>query len=150
MSAGAAWLLAGLACCAAEMLLPGVFLLWVGLAAFGTGAVTLLLAPGWEAQLLVFAILVAGLIGVVGLRLRARPRQTDVLNAPAIGLVGATCRAVAFSGAEGRVRLGDGTWSARMASGEPAVEGEMLRVVGLDGTVLLVVHHAAPGHAATN
>ncbi len=141
MSAGAAWLLAGLACCAAEMLLPGVFLLWVGLAAFGTGAVTLLLAPSWEEQLVIFAILVAGLISVVGLRLRSRPRRTDLVNAPASGLIGATCRAVAFSGAEGRVRLGDSTWSARLVSGEPAVEGERLRVVGLDGTVLLVVHH---------
>lgn len=138
MSAGTFWLVAGLACCAGEMLLPGVFLLWVGAAALGTGVVTLLLAPGWAGQVLVFALLVAALVGGIALRLRARPRPADLVNAPTAGLVGATCHAVAFSGGEGRVRLGDGTWSARVLAGEEPTEGERLVVAGLDGTVLLV------------
>ncbi len=138
MSAGTLWLLAGLACCAGEMLLPGVFLLWIGTAALGTGVVTLLFAPGWAGQALTFALLVAGLVGGIALRLRARPRRADLVNAPAAGLVGATCHAVAFNGGEGRVRLGDGTWSARLLAGDAPAEGERLVVAGLEGTVLLV------------
>ncbi len=58
---------------------------------------------------------------------------------PPSGLVGRLCRALAFDGVEGRVSFRDGTWPARMSRGEVPVPGAPLRVVGLDGTILVVV-----------
>ena len=57
------------------------------------------------------------------------------------GLIGQSCRALAFQDGEGRVSFGDGTWSARMADRTTPATGQPLRIVGLDGTTLLVAAH---------
>ena len=138
-TAGETWIIAGLLGCAAEMLAPGVFLLPIGLAAVGAGAAAELAGLGWGGQVGVFVGLMAVLVGAAVLRMRQRPVPVDVLNAPAAGLVGQTCRALGFEGGEGRVSLGDGTWAARVADRSTPQAGAMLRVVGLDGTTLLVM-----------
>ncbi len=137
MTPAAIWLVAGLVLGAAEMVAPGVFLLWIGLAAAGTGAATA--ALGWEGggQLGLFVALTMLLVGLAAWRTRRQP-QPDVVNAPDAGLIGASCHALAFQGGEGRVSLRDGTWPARVADAIAPSPGEMLRVVGLDGTTLLV------------
>ncbi len=133
----ALWGVAGLALCAAEMLAPGVFLLWIGLAAIGTSAAVALFAVGGAAQLAVFVGLALALIGIAALRLRARPRA-DAVNTPDAGLIGASCTAIDFHAGEGRVRLRDGAWQARVAGGGNPVAGDVMRVVALDGTTLVV------------
>lgn len=138
LSAGEVWIIAGLLGCALEMLLPGVFLLPTGLAAVGAGAVTMLAGLEWRGQVLVFLALTAALVGIAALRTRQRAAVTDAVNAPAAGLVGQTCRALGFEAGEGRVSLGDGTWPARVVDGPVPEAGAVLRVVGLDGTTLLV------------
>ncbi len=136
MTDTAAWLVGGLVLAALEMVAPGVFLLWIGLAAAGTGLSTLLgLRLEW--QLAVFVVLAAVLVGLVGLRLARRPAPNPV-NDPAANLVGRQCRALGFADGEGRVALGDGQWRARLTGLETTEPGQALRVVGLDGTVLLV------------
>ncbi len=137
MTAGAAWIVAGLLGCAAEMAAPGVFLLPIGLAACGTGLATegFGLSGAW--QVVLFLLLTAMLVAGVW-RMRGRGARMDAVNAPGAGLIGRTCRAVGFEGAEGRVALGDGTWVARMADGSVPAAGAALEVVGLDGTVLVV------------
>lgn len=147
MSPVATWLVAGLVLCAAEMVAPGVFLLWIGLAACGTGAVAAAFDLGWTSQLGVFVVLTLVLIGLAGWRLRHRPPR-DVVNAPAAGLIGATCHALAFQAGEGRVSLRDGTWAARVADASSPASGEVMRVVGLDGTTLLVAKHPQGAEAA--
>jgi membrane protein implicated in regulation of membrane protease activity len=137
MSAGAVWMVGGLAVAALEMLAPGVFLLWIGLAALGTGVAAELAALGGEGQLAVFVGLTAALVAAAWQRVRRRV-ATDAVNAPAAGLIGQTCRALTFRDGEGRVALGDGTWQARLAEGGEPAEGAALKVVGLDGTTLLV------------
>ena len=134
---GAVWMLAGLFIAALEMLAPGFFLLWVGLAALGTGVVAEAGGVGLEGQFAVFVGLTAALVVWAGLRMRRRV-TVDAVNAPAAGLIGQTCRAVAFQDGEGRVALGDGTWQARVAEGGEPATGAALKVVGLDGTTLLV------------
>jgi len=137
MTAGAAWVIAGLLGCAAEMAAPGVFLLPIGLAACGTGlaAEWLGLEGGWQVGLFLasMAVLVAGVWQV-----RGRGARVDAVNAPGAGLIGRTCRAVGFEGGEGRVALGDGAWAARMEDGSTPGAGTVLEVVGLEGTVLVV------------
>ena len=143
MSAGELWIVVGLLGCAAEMAAPGVFLLPTGLAAVGTGL--LVMAFGWAGvgQVAAFLALTAALVGAAVLRMRRRPARVDLLNAPAAGLAGRTCRALAFEAGEGRVSLGDGTWPARITDGAAPAPGAVLYVVGLDGTTLLVAAEPA-------
>ena len=140
LSAGEVWIIAGLLGCALEMAAPGVFLLPTGLAAVGAGVVTMLAGLDWRGQVLVFLALVAVLVGTAALRMRRRV-GADTVNAPAAGLVGQTCRALGFEAGVGRVSLGDGAWPARVMDGSAPAAGAMLRVVGLDGTTLLVRGH---------
>ena len=138
LSAGEIWIIAGLIGCGLEMLAPGVFLLPAGLAAVGAGLLTLAAGLGWGGQVLAFLALAAALVGAAALRMRRRPAAADRVNAPSSGLIGQSCRALGFEAGEGRVSLGDGTWGARVVDGAAPAPGAVLRVVGLDGTTLLV------------
>ena len=55
-----AWLVAGLILSAIETLAPGAFFIWFGAAAAIVGAVDYFLPMGFVAQLILFAVLVAG------------------------------------------------------------------------------------------
>lgn len=135
MNGGALWLIAGLLLAALELIAPGFFLLWIGLALCGTGLLTGIFGLGWPGQLAFFSALAVAFVGLAARRRRTTP---DTVNDPNVGLLGATCYALAFEAGEGRVRLRDGSWQARMADGGSPLEDEPLRVVGLDGTTLLV------------
>ena len=138
MTPGAMWMVGGLVLAALEMLAPGFFLLWIGLAALGTGAATELAGLGEPGQVGLFVALAVVLAGAIGVRGRRRAAP-DLVNAPAAGLVGRMCHAVSFADGEGRVSLGDGMWRARLSDGATQPQpGAALRVTGLDGTVLLV------------
>lgn len=144
MTPGTAWIVAGLLGCAAEMALPGVFLLPIGLAACGAGVAVewLGLAGVWQVALF---LVLTGVLIAGAWRVRGREARADAVNAPGAGLIGQTCRAVAFEGGEGRVALGDGTWTAQMADRSTPASGSLLEVVGLEGTVLLVSHRGGGG-----
>ena len=130
------WLAAGVALVIFEVVLPGIFLLWLGLAALGTGFLLLLIVLSFGAQVMVFAGL--ALIAVQFARSRLRKRGGgNSLNQPGSGLIGRRATALSFIGNEGRVRLGDSDWSARLLSGT-AEAGSILVVDGVDGVVLLV------------
>lgn len=131
------WIIGGVVLAALELLAPGFFLIWVGLAALGTGLLTSLLALTSEWSFVAFIGLAGALVGGVARRLRAR-KLVDTVNAPSAGLIGRTCIAEAFRGEEGRVTLGDGVWPARTTDATVPVTGDALRVIGLDGTTLLV------------
>jgi membrane protein implicated in regulation of membrane protease activity len=105
------------------------------LAACGTGLVILATGIGFEFQVVTFAVLAAISLGV-GLRIRRRPVR---LNTQQAGLAGRSATALAFQGREGRVRVGDSDWAARVPPdvAEP-IAGTRLRVEGVDGTVLIV------------
>jgi hypothetical protein len=130
------WLIAGLVLLAIEVHAPGAFMMWLGLAACGTGLAVLASGMGFELQVVTCAIL-AAISLAVGLRLRRRP--SSQLNTQQSGLAGRSATALAFHGREGRVRVGDSDWAARVPPDipEPA-SGSRLRVVGVDGTVLIV------------
>ncbi len=134
---GLVWLVAGLLLVVAEVFVPGAFLVWLGLAAIGTGLVALPVPVAFGLQVVVFAVL-AALSIAVGLRLRGR-RPSPVLNTPGAGLVGRPARVLAFEGREGRVRVGDSDWPARLASDATmsAVDTQLV-VVGVDGMTLVV------------
>jgi membrane protein implicated in regulation of membrane protease activity len=131
------WMAAGLVMMLLEVVAPGVVLMWLGLAALGTGLVVQVADPGFALQVLVFAAFAAVTIGI-GLRVR-RARPAAHLNTPSSGLVGREAVALAFHGRTGRVRVGDSDWNARLAgNAEPPPPQAVLRVVGVDGTTLVV------------
>ncbi|HKD75915.1 MAG TPA: NfeD family protein [Ktedonobacterales bacterium] len=129
------WLVAGLALLAIEILAPGAFMMWLGLAACGTGVIALATGIGFEWQVVTCGMLAAIFLAI---GLRFRHRQTR-LNTQQAGLAGRTATALIFHGREGRVRVGDSDWAARVPPDVPEpVSGTRLRVEGVDGTVLIV------------
>jgi inner membrane protein len=130
------WLIAGLILLAIEIHAPGAFMMWLGLAACGTGLVVLVTGMGFELQVITCAVLAAISLSI-GLRLRRR--AFSGLNTQQSGLAGRTATVLAFQGREGRVRVGDSDWAARVPADVPEpASGSRLRVVGVDGTVLIV------------
>lgn len=132
------WLIAGALLATAEMLVPGVFLIWIGAAAVLTGLLALLLPIGTTPQCLIFAVASVTAIYAGRRYLAANPIPTTdpLLNDKSARLVGSIVTAVEpVDALQGRVKVGDGVWSAR---GEDAAVGDRLRVVSAEGTVLVV------------
>ncbi|WP_254453487.1 NfeD family protein [Siccirubricoccus sp. G192] len=118
--------------------MPGVFLLWVGLAAIGTGLTILLAAPGFAVVVVVFLLLLGAGIWTA-LRLRGRHRPTPRVNTPRSGLVGRSGTLLPAPGPGLRVRIGDSEWPARLPRDIRVPEGPIaVRVEAVDGTTLVV------------
>ncbi|WP_309084808.1 NfeD family protein [Chelativorans sp.] len=112
------WMLLGFILLALEILVPGVFLLWIGIAAVLTGALSLQLWDvgfwTWQVQVLVFLAL-SLVSAYVGKRLMdsRRDQETDepLLNRRMEQLVGRTAALEEpIREGRGRIRLGDTVW----------------------------------------
>ncbi len=132
------WILGG-ALMIAEMLVPGVFLLWLGIAAGVVGLVAFI-APAlwWQAQAVLFAAL--SVASVWGWReyQRRYPTATDrpTLNRRAEQYVGRrlTLDQPIVNG-RGHVRVDDSTWRVE---GPDLPAGTNVAVTGVNGTILKV------------
>jgi membrane protein implicated in regulation of membrane protease activity len=136
MSPGLIWILVGLGFFGAELLIPGVFLLWVGIASIGAG----LALMAWPEMPFVYtvvmfiAVLSAGIF--VALRLRRITGDKPQVNLPDSSVVGRIGIVTDATGPLLRVRLGDSDWSAQ--ADEPFAAGDRVEVVGVEGTHLKV------------
>ncbi|MEQ8306241.1 MAG: NfeD family protein [Hoeflea sp.] len=126
------WWILGLVFLGLEILVPGVFLLWIGLAALALGAASLMLWDmalwGWQLQLLVFAVL-SVVFAIIGRRVSSAAGESDqpMLNRRAEGLVGRTATLEEpITNGQGRIRLGDATWIVR---GPELPVGAKVRIV---------------------
>lgn len=138
------WATLGLVLLAAEMLLPGVFLLWFGLAALVTAVLTFATDPSLAVQIVNFSVLSLILAYSAKRWLADNPIESDdpLLNNRVGRLVGETAVvSLPINGGAGRVRLGDSEWQAE---GPDMTMGERVRVTGSRGTVLLVEPAAKP------
>jgi len=144
VDAGWIWLIGGVLLLIAEVIAPGFFLIFIGGAALATGLFTLLFGLGPVPQLALFA-LYALLAVMVGRRFYANSYSegaSPLLNDPAQRLVGKLVTVVAAVDEHGgRVRIGDGEWTAR---GGPAAVGERVRITGVDGNCLKVEAERLP------
>jgi hypothetical protein len=133
------WLAFGGVIATLEMILPGVWLLWFGIAAGLTGVVVLVFpAIGFPFQVLVFAVLAVVTIVSAITFLRRHPIETDrpALNDRAATMTGQvlTLDAPIVDGV-GHVKVGDSVWRIE---GEDYMRGTKVRVVGIKGATLLV------------
>lgn len=134
------WATLGLVLLAAEAILPGAFLLWLGLAA-GVVAALLWLMPdmGMTAQWSAFAVLALLLVGI-GWRLR-KPHTLEsddpLLNQRAARLVGRVLPLTqAIVNGRGQIRIDDAYWTVE---GPELPVGTPVRIVAADIMLLRVV-----------
>lgn len=132
------WLVAGLVLLTGELLAPGLYLMWLGLAALVTGVAAAFLPIGLATQLVLFAVVSVAAVYRARQMVSEHPIQTDdpLLNDRSGRLVGQTVTVQeAIVDGRGRVIVGDSVWSAE---GPDAVVGERLRVEGVrDGRLLV-------------
>lgn len=132
------WMIGGVLLLAAEILLPGVFMVWIGIAAIVTGLFALLFGIGIAGQLGLFALysVLAVLVGRRVYGVQGVAAKDALLNDRAAQLIGRRVMVVqAVDEDSGRVRVGDSEWSAR---GGPAQPGDRVRITGVEGNCLIV------------
>jgi membrane protein implicated in regulation of membrane protease activity len=133
------WVVAGVVLIGLEMLAPGVFLIWLGLAAVLTGIVQWAFDLSWQGQALVFAVLAAAAVALG--RVLTRHREDEDPTRPALNrrghaLVGRTFLLDSpIVGGSGRIRVDDSFWRV---TGPDTPVGASVRVVRVDGTTLVV------------
>ncbi len=103
------WFIAAGVLLALEFLIPGVYLLWFGLAAVITGFVALATGAVWEAQVIVFAANAVLVLFLVRRYLGADPAaDASDLNVRGAQYVGrAFTVEEAIAGGRGKIRVGD-------------------------------------------
>ena len=137
------WLAFGVFLMLVEILVPGVVFLWLGIAGVLTGLLLAAIpAMGWQAQLVVFAVLAVAAIffGRRFVASRQGPTDHPTLNRRGRSMVGtrATLREATVSG-RGRIRIGDTMWALRLASPEGELPADTeVTVVEVDGVTLVV------------
>ena len=133
------WLIAALALGIAELAAPGVFLIFLALAAASTGALVLAIPELPVTGQLISFVVWSSLAVAIGRRwYRDFPVESadPLLNDRGARLIGEIVRVTeAIEAGSGRVRVGDGEWPAR---GPAADVGARMRVVGVDSGVLTV------------
>ena len=137
------WGTFALALAAAELVVPGVFLIFLAIAAAITAIVELFVPMGGAFQLLVFAVLSALSVSAGRLWYLARPATSvdPLLNDKAARLIGQTVTvSEAIVQGEGRVKVGDSSWAV---TGPDAPVGARLTVVDVNGSTLAVAYPAA-------
>ena len=138
-SPGLAWLILAAVLALTELMVPGIFLVFVAAGAALTGLVTLLV-PGVPlvGQVALFTIGSSAAVAL-GRRWYLRnpaPSSDPLLNDRVARLLGQVVTVVEpIHAGRGKVRVGDGEW---LAKGPDAPAGAQVRILGSEGTWLLV------------
>jgi len=135
---GWAWWVLGLILLGVEVLVPGFFFLWFGIAAILIGISALLIDWPWQMQVVGFVVL-SVIAALVGRRFAGNLDEETAdphLNLRAGRLEGRTfVLAEPIVEGQGRVRIDDTIWQVQ---GPDAPAGARIRVTGADGAVLTV------------
>ena len=133
------WLIFGFILMGLELLAPGVFLFWLGLAALLVGLLSFAINPAWQTQLLMFAVFAVA--AVPAWRYFARSASSDSVSNPFLNK-----RTEAMIGREftlekpivdgsGTVRIDDTIWRV---AGPDTPAGSRVKIVQADGASLTV------------
>jgi membrane protein implicated in regulation of membrane protease activity len=136
------WWIIGLALLILEIILPGVFMLWFGIAAMIVGTVSLMIGESaiwsWQVQLIAFAVLSLA-SAIIGRKYwyNVHP-DTDQphLNERGEQMIGKVSVLMeALENGAGRIKLGDTVWRV---VGPDLPAGSKVRVIGSDANKLEV------------
>jgi membrane protein implicated in regulation of membrane protease activity len=133
------WLIFGFVLMGLELLAPGVFLFWLGLAAMLVGLLLFAINPAWQTQLLMFAVFAVA--AVPAWRYFARSASSHSVSNPFLNR-----RTEAMIGREftlekpivdgsGTLRIDDTIWRV---AGPDTPAGSRVRIVQADGASLTV------------
>jgi inner membrane protein len=133
------WLIFGLILMALELLAPGVFLFWLGLAALLVGLISFAISPPWQLQILMFAVFATAAVPLwrrVARSNKAVSKSNPFLNKRADALVGRvfTLEKPIIDGS-GTVRIDDTIWRV---AGPDTPAGSRVKIVQADGASLTV------------
>lgn len=133
------WFVVGLVLLVGELLMPGVFLLWLAIAAGLTGLVNAAYDMSWQWELAVFAALSIALVMASWRFVRGQHRpksdQPD-LNQRQTGYIGRRSTLLqAISNGSGKVKIDDTVWDA---TGPDLPQGTPVLVTGVKGATLVV------------
>jgi hypothetical protein len=132
------WFIAAVILFVLELIVPGAFMLWLGIAAVLVGFLSLMVDWSWQAQIITFAVLSVAAIPVwrrFARRVEA-PVDRPFLNQRAHGYVGRvfTLEKPIVDGV-GTVKIDDTVWRV---SGPDCPAGSQVRIAQADGANLLV------------
>jgi membrane protein implicated in regulation of membrane protease activity len=135
------WMVLGFVLIVLEIVAPGVFLVWIGIAALIVGAISLFVWDAavwtWQVQVLLFLAL-SLMSAYAGKKLVGSSRKDDsdqpLLNRRGVQLIGRTATLTEpISNGRGRIRLGDTLWRV---SGPDLPAGARVKVTGAAETDL--------------
>jgi membrane protein implicated in regulation of membrane protease activity len=122
-----------------EIMAPGIFLMWFGLAAIATGLIVFRYDVIWQWQLIWFCLLSVAFVVLAWKYLRKHPLESDrpLLNERAVRHIGESHDLIdPIVNGRGSVKIGDSIWRV---TGPELPSGARVTVVGADGTLLKVV-----------
>ena len=121
-----------------EVLSPGIFLMWFGLASAVTGVLAFAFDIGWQWQLVWFCLLSLASVLIALKYLRRHPLESErpLLNERAVQHIGQCYDLVdPIVNGRGSLKIGDSIWRVE---GPELPQGTRVRVLGCDGTLLKV------------
>lgn len=132
------WLILSVVLMAIETFAPGVFMLWLGLAALIVGLLSFGVAWSWQAQIIIFAALSVAMVPLWRYYSgrNASPTDKPFLNKRAEGLIGRVFMLEKpIVDGIGTVRIDDTIWRV---SGPDAPSGSRVKIIHADGASLRV------------
>jgi membrane protein implicated in regulation of membrane protease activity len=132
------WLIIGLVLMTLELLVPGVFLLWLGLAALLVGLLSLVIDWSWQIQIITFAVFAMAAVPLWRRVARGgkRDEHNPFLNRRSDALVGRVITLEKpIQDGIGTVRVDDTVWRV---SGPDAPVGSRVKIIHADGASLTV------------
>lgn len=132
------WLVVGIVLLGVELIAPGVFMLWLGLAAILVGLVSFVIDWTWQSQIIAFVVFSLAAVPLwrrVSRTQKAAPSEA-FLNRRSDAFVGRifTLEKPIVDGS-GTVRIDDSVWRV---TGPDAPAGSRVRVIRADGGLLTV------------
>lgn len=133
------WLILGVVLIILEIVLPGAFFLWMGVAACVVGIILWIMpSMGWETQFLLFAIISVVSIVLWRMRLRKHPTETEepTLNVRTKNYIGRVFTLnQAIENGFGKIYVDDAYWTVK---GPERPVGAKVKVISADGLTLNV------------